>query len=437
MKILVWGINYAPEATGIAPYNVGLCEHLRAAGHEPCMLTSFAYYPAWQKHPADRGKLYRTDTVRGVPVHRCWHYVPARVSAARRILHEGTFVAMSLLRGLFLPRADVLVVVSPPLLLGAAASLLGALRGMPFVFHVQDLQPDAAVGLGMLKAGSFTRLLYRLEAFAYARAARVSGISQGMLRAFAAKGVPAEKRVYFPNGVRLVPAQGQTKVGEWRAKQGFSPGDFLAVYSGNLGVKQGLDVLVAAARLVRDPRVKIIICGHGAARERIEAQIRQGNLPNLTLLPLQEDGDYLQMMADTDLCLITQQAGTGQFFFPSKLLSALAAARPVMAVADADSELAVAVQEGQFGWRVDPDQPAALASALEEVAATDLDTLRQKGASGCRFGEQFAFEQVMASFEAVLRRVARTVDQEETPLAAQTKPPRETSSVAAADGKYL
>ena len=100
MKVLVWGINYAPEATGIAPYNVAMCEYLRGKGHEARMLTTFAYYPEWRKRAEDRGSWYRTDVVRGVPVHRCWHYVPEKVSALKRIVHEGTFVACSFVRGL-------------------------------------------------------------------------------------------------------------------------------------------------------------------------------------------------------------------------------------------------------------------------------------------------------------------------------------------------
>ena len=99
MRILIWGINYAPEVTGIAPCNVALCESLRASGHDARMLTAFAYYPGWKKAPADRARPYRTDVLNGVPVHRCWQYVPARVSALKRIVHEGTFVVTSLVRG--------------------------------------------------------------------------------------------------------------------------------------------------------------------------------------------------------------------------------------------------------------------------------------------------------------------------------------------------
>ena len=86
-------------------------------------------------------------------IHRCWHYVPGKVRALKRIVHEASFIAVSLLRVLSLPRPDVFVVVSPPLLLGLAAWIAGIVKNSPFVFHVQDLQPDAAVGLGMLLPG--------------------------------------------------------------------------------------------------------------------------------------------------------------------------------------------------------------------------------------------------------------------------------------------
>jgi colanic acid biosynthesis glycosyl transferase WcaI len=166
MRVVVWGINYAPEITGIAPHNVAVCEFLQRHGHDVEMVTTFAYYPAWQKCPEDRHKLFRTDEINGVPAHRCWHFVPARVTAWKRIVHEAAFVLTSTMRVLSLKRPDVYLIVSPPLLLGTAAWFVGKLKGAPFVFHVQDLQPDAAVGLGMLKAGLFTRVLYWLEAFA-------------------------------------------------------------------------------------------------------------------------------------------------------------------------------------------------------------------------------------------------------------------------------
>jgi colanic acid biosynthesis glycosyl transferase WcaI len=207
MRVLVWGINYAPEITGIAPHNVALCEFLREHRKEVEMVTTFSYYPAWRKRPEDKHQLFRTDQVNGVPVHRCWHFVPARVSAWKRIVHEATFILTSTVRILALKRADVYVIPSPPLLLGLAAWFVTNLKRASFVFHVQDLQPDAAVGLGMLRAGWFTRALYWLESFAYEHATRVSGISEEILDAFRRKRVPEEKLILFPSARRI---SGQT-----------------------------------------------------------------------------------------------------------------------------------------------------------------------------------------------------------------------------------
>ena len=406
MKVVVWGINYAPEVTGIAPYNVALCRHLRERGHDVRMVTTFSYYPTWKKLPEDRGRLYRTDQIDGVPVHRCWHFVPAKPSAIKRILHEASFIATSWCRLLLLPRADVYVVVSPPLLLGFAAWILTGIKRAPFVFHVQDLQPDAAVGLGMLKPSLLTKALYWLEAFAYRKAAMVSGICEGMVRAFESKGVPSSKRYLFFNGVDVAADSATAQAGVFRSAHGLGPDVFVAVYSGNLGVKQGLGILLDAAALVTKNSVRIVICGDGAERTQLEATAKVRGLGNVIFLPLQPKQQYQNMLADADVSLITQQSGTGQFFFPSKLLSNLSAGKAVVTVADPDSELALAQIAGSFGFNVPPGQPDKLASLLDSLAdrRSHLPALGENGRS---YVSRFAFSNVLADFETQLKRLVK------------------------------
>ena len=400
MRIIVWGINYAPEFTGIAPHNAALCEFLSGRGHDVEMVTSFPYYPAWRKRSEDRRHLYRTDLINGVRVHRCWHFVPARVSALKRIFHEGSFVFVSTWRALSLPRPDAYIVVSPPLLLGVAAWLVGKIKGAPFLFHVQDIQPDAALGLGLLKPNWFTRVLYGLEAFAYRHAARVSGITRGMLATFRGKGVPESKLVYFPNAIDLKEDAPAGKRGQFRKGHGFAPDEFLAVYAGNLGVKQGLEALLEAAPFLRNRQIRILLCGEGAQREALAARSRQMQLANFSMLPFSPD--YRALLVDADLCFITQQAGSGNSFFPSKLLGLLAEGKPVVTVAAPESELALAVAEGNFGVNVAPGQPAELAAVLEGLAK-DPARLAEFGAAGRRYVEQF---EKMRVFENFLRELA-------------------------------
>ncbi len=397
MRVIVWGINYAPEFTGIAPHSVALCEFLRARGVDAEMITAFAYYPSWEKRPEDRARLFRTDMINGVPVHRSWQFVPARVSSLRRIFHEASFVFTSTFRILALPRADVYVLVSPPLSLGVAGWLVGKIKRAPFVFHVQDMQPDAAVGLGMLKASWFTKALYALEAFAYRKAARVSGITRGMLKNFRGKGVPEEKLVYFPNAIALSDRAPSPELGEFRDRHGFARGEFLAIYAGNLGVKQGLEVLLETSPLLRDRKIRLVICGDGAQRETLARRVREMKLPNVSMLPLQEGRDYQALLVDADVCFITQQAGAGNSFFPSKLLGLLAESKPVVTVAAPECELALSLLEGNFGVNVPPGQPAELAALLDSLAS-DPVRLAEYGAAGRRYVQQFEKTRVFDNF---------------------------------------
>jgi colanic acid biosynthesis glycosyl transferase WcaI len=406
MKILVWGINYSPEVSGIAPFNTALCEFLAGRGHEITMLTTFPYYPQWKKRPEDSGKLWKVETSNGVRIVRVWHYVPQKLSSLKRIIHEASFLGLSFLHSLLMGKFDVAVIVSPPLGLGFFAWLFSRIKGTPYVFHVQDLQPDAALSLGMLKPGRFSQVLYQLESLAYKKAVGVSGISRGMIRAFEKKNVPPEKIIHFPNGVAVPGPDYFPEPGAFRKRHGIAPEINVATYSGNLGAKQGLDILLDAAEKLIDQPIKIVICGDGALRVAMEERVAERKLKNLLLLPLQDEIGYREMQVDTSISLITQHKGTGQFFFPSKLLSAMLFCKPVLAVADSDSELAHAVKDSECGYVVEPGQVDRLAAALMEMCP--LEKQKVMGQNGKKWVSQFAFEVVHGNFEDRLLKLARS-----------------------------
>lgn len=409
MRVIIWGINYAPEPTGISVYTTELADHLQSRGMTVEVLTGFPHYPLWKKQPDDRRRLYRCDHIGTVPVHRCWLYVPRRLSALRRIVHEASFAFTSMLRALALRRGDVYVVVSPPLGLGLVAWLVTRLKRSVYLFHVQDLQPDSAAGLGMVRKGLFLQLMYACERFAYRHAAAVSGISPGMIRAFAAKGVPPARVFLLPNWLRmpLDRGLGAKKSGWFRQTNGIPPDALLAVYSGNLGRKQGLDVLLDAAEILSaEPSasgsrpVRIIIAGDGAGKSAIVERLQKRPVANLQLLPLLPDAEYQGMLLDADLALIPQLPGTGRVCFPSKLLSVLAAGLPVISAADENSDLAEAVQNGGFGVNVPAADAPALAEALR--AAASRPELLSAWAARTRWVARFAPELMLAKFEHAL-----------------------------------
>jgi colanic acid biosynthesis glycosyl transferase WcaI len=283
--------------------------------------------------------------------------------------------------------------------------LAGKLKRAPFVFHVQDLQPDAAVGLGMLKVGVFTRALYWLEAFAYKHATRVSGISDEILEAFRRKSVPDRKLMLFPNAVALPNESEIPTRGRFRLKHGFGADEFLAVYAGNLGIKQGLNLLLDAAELLRaDKGIRVVIAGDGAARESLEQEKQDRSLTNVSMLPLQFGSDYKELLVDADVSLITQQSGSGNAFFPSKLLITLAYSSPVITVADEESALARVVRDGRFGRNVVPGNPELLATILRDLAH-DREQLRRWGRVGRVYVERFEQCKVLQKFIDELQRL--------------------------------
>jgi colanic acid biosynthesis glycosyl transferase WcaI len=192
-------INYRPDLTGIAVYSSGMAEYFAAAGHATTVHTGFSYYPTWVKRREDHARVFRSEHIEGVRVRRCYLYVPERPTALRRMLHEFSFVVCASVSYLLAARTDVTVIVSPPLLLGIPIALLARLKSSKTVFHVQDLQPDAAVDLQMLRPGLLTRLLFAIERWTYLLVDRVSTISCAMRAKIISKNIPPEKVWIFKN----------------------------------------------------------------------------------------------------------------------------------------------------------------------------------------------------------------------------------------------
>jgi colanic acid biosynthesis glycosyl transferase WcaI len=172
-------------------------------------------------------------------------------------------------------------------------------------------------------------------------------------------------------------------------------------------MKQGLHILLdAAASLRSDSNIHIVIAGDGAAREGLEKDVRARNLTNISMLPLQFETDYKELLADADVSLITQQSGSGNAFFPSKLLITLAYSSPVVTVADEESALARAVAEGRFGRNVRPGEPQQLANTLRELTA-DREQPRGWGKAGRVYVERFEQGRVLEKFVEQLKSLAK------------------------------
>ena len=404
MKILLYSINFAPELTGIGKYTGEMAAWLAARGHQVRVVTAPPYYPGWAVAEGHSGAAWRREQWQGVEVWRCPLWVPARPGGAKRLLHLASFALSSLpvmLRQV-LWQPDAVWVVEPPLFCAPTAWGVARLSGARVWLHIQDYEVDAAFELGLLKGQWLKRTVLAAEQWLMRRVDLVSTISQRMLERAQSKGVDARRLVAFPNWVDVA-AFASANVQAYRAELGIAPGAVVALYSGNMGRKQGLELLAQVARLCADLRqgsdpLWFVFCGNGVGRTDLVAQCK--DVPHVRFLDLQPAERLADLLALADIHLLPQRADAADLVMPSKLTGMLASARPVVATAFAGTELANVVHG--CGLVVPPEDPRAMADAVLALAADAPWRVRLGLAGRAHAVQQMDRETVLRRFESAL-----------------------------------
>ena len=366
MRILIYSINYFPELTGIGKYNAEMAEWLADHGHEVAIITAPPYYPWWQVQSPYRFWAYRSEQINKVKVYRCPLWVPRKPTGTKRLLHLFSFAlaSMPLLLSQLYKRPEVIVVLEPTLFCAPAALGLARLSGTRTWLHVQDFEVDAALGLGLVKAKPVGRAAEKFERWLMNCFDRVSTISDSMLERLSTKGVAQEKSILLPNWVDVQDIFPLPAVSIYRAELGIDNDVCVALYSGNMGEKQGLDILIeAATSLQSEARLLFVICGEGVARQRLMQ--KGGDLHNVRWLPLQPMEKLNELLNLADVHLLPQRADVADLVMPSKLLGMLASGRPILATAHSGTQLAKVVSS--CGKVVDPGNAQDVAQGLLEL----------------------------------------------------------------------
>lgn len=413
MKLLVYGINFAPELTGIGKYSGEMAEWLAGRGHTVEVVTAPPYYPAWRRgdgYPAWGYRNERWGQGGAVGVTRCPLWVPARPSGLKRLVHLASFALSSapvLWRALRDPsrRPNALVLVVPTLFTAPAALWLGRRYGVPVWLHVQDFEVDAMLGMGIVGGrGGLAGLAYRFERWCLQGATVASSITQRMVDRLLAKGVQPERVRLFPNWVDLSSIYPLPAPNAFRAELGLADGEVLVLYSGNIGEKQGLELVIEAARRLQGvPNLRFVLAGDGGARARLMAQAQ--GLTNLQWLPLQPAERLNLMLNAADIHVLPQRADAADLVMPSKLTGMLASGRAVVGTAAADTQLGGVLD--RCGVRIEPGDSTALAQALQALAEQPARRATL-GAAGRAYAQaELALEAILLKFEAGLLALAQ------------------------------
>ena len=409
MKILIFGINYSPELTGIGKYTGEMGSWLAGQGHDVHVVTAVPYYPEWSVHEAYRGKKWHTEDIDGAKVHRIPLYVPKQVDSKKRILHEFSFILnifpVWFKFMFFKKKFDVVFCVAPPFHLGFLPLLYSKYRDVPMVSHVQDLQVDAAKELQMIKNKTFLDVMFSFEKFLLSKSKRVSTISLGMEQKIAAKGIDKEKQILFPNWVDENNIKPLSVEQSLRKEFGISLSDKVILYSGNLGEKQGLESIIDVAEQYKDRSdVWFLIVGSGGAKEKLEQMVKDRMLTQVKFYPLQPYEKLSALLAAADVHLVLQKKSAADLVMPSKLTGILASGGCAIVTAEPGTSLHTVISEYDMGILIEPENVAELIKAIGNAINGDLSKYK---INARRYAEAFlSKDNILKKFEADLSLIA-------------------------------
>jgi colanic acid biosynthesis glycosyl transferase WcaI len=406
-RVLLIGGNFYPEPIGIGKYNGEMIEWLTENGYKCTVITSFPYYPQWKvQKPYVKSsfwykkevKYYKPYYDKNISIYRCPQYVPNKPTGLKRILNGLSFFLSSLpviFKLLFEPKYDYVISVVPSFETGLLGILYKSIRGGKFLYHIQDLQIDAARDLKILKSPVLINLLFKVEKYILKHADVVSSVSSGMMEKVNKK---CNKKIdFFPNWVDnkvIFPILDKETLKE---EFGFKKTDKLILYSGAVGEKQGLENILFAAKSFMDQEdVQFLICGSGPYLNKLKELKTALSLNNITFIstqPIEKLNKFLNM---ADLHLIIQKADASDLVMPSKLTNILAVGGVSIVTGKPGSTLYELIVANNIGVVVTPDHVEELVGAIRKTIHADNQQISTKALEYA--AQNFAIGNIIANF---------------------------------------
>jgi putative colanic acid biosynthesis glycosyltransferase WcaI len=396
MRILVFNQYYPPDTSATAKMAALMAEHL-AGRHEVTVVAGRPSYDPTGYYP---WALLRRGVQNGVTVERVGSTAYPRHEMKRRVANYLSYLALAVPRAIAL-RSDLVLAMTDPPIAGIAGGFVAKVTSRPFVYNIQDLYPDMAVGSDIVRAGKWVERWEKLHRRALRQAARVIVLGDDMRNRVLAKGISPERVAIVRSGATFpssMPEKCDPVVEELRCGL-----RFVAVHAGNLGFYGAWNTLVEAAKIIRNEDSGFVFVGDGANRAAIESSAE--GLPNVRFLPFRPVEQIPHVMMAGDVHVVTVKRGLEGVVVPSKLYSILAAGRPVLAVAPPECDAARIVTEAGCGIAADPDDPAAVAQAIRTLR-DDPSRLAEMGVRAREAATKYARVDELNRLTAIVEEAA-------------------------------
>lgn len=395
--IVVLVPHFAPDTAPTGEVITRIVDEFIAAGRRIHIVTSLPWYRTHAIEEGWSGRLVRRERTAWGSIIRV-HPFPGKSKSnlLRRAIGFAGFSAIAgvctLFAGGIHRRPAAIISMSPPLTLGLTGWLAARLRFTTAIFNIQDVFPDAAITTGAITNTKIIAVAKWLERVSYHRSDAVVVLSEDLKKNVVAKVAPRHRsKVHvIPNFVdadRIVPMDRMTS---YRTELGLKD-ETVVMYAGNVGFSQSLTMMLDAAKVMTD--VAFVINGDGAARDELVRASQ--DLPNVYFSGYQPRERVPEVLASGDIHVVLLKAGLGAVSVPSKTYSILAAARPVVAAIDSDTEVTRILSASGAGIVVPPDNSELFISALQ-VMSKDLDKSRHMGQAGRQWVQSHVSPTVVA-----------------------------------------
>ena len=397
MKIIFITLNYSPELIGVGKYSTEMSEWLSSREHTIEVICAPPYYPEWKVRDGWSSLTYTCEVNKNISIKRCPIYVPEKPTGIKRVIHLFSFwlTSLPIILAKTLSKPDLVIVIEPPIFCASSALLLAKLTGAKSILHVQDFEVDAAFELGLLKNDLIRSIVSKVERFLLSKFDCVSTISSKMKSKLNEKGVKKESQYLFPNWVDTNLIVPLTSTSIFFDELKIPPASKVLLYSGNMGNKQGLEIIISAAEMLQSRRdIFIVMCGDGAIKRKLEKLAK--NVKNIIWLPFQSLGKLNHLLGLATIHLLPQSLEAADLVMPSKLTGMLSSGRPIIATADLNTQLGEVVSK--CGIVVPPGDSVALVSAILKLV--DNEELCDKyGKAAREYAEkEIDIEMVMKKF---------------------------------------
>jgi lipopolysaccharide/colanic/teichoic acid biosynthesis glycosyltransferase len=397
MRILMITQWFDPEPTFKGQL---FASELARRGHAVEVVTGFPNYPGGKLYEGYRMALMKRERIDGVDVLRVPLYPSHDASRFRRVANYLSFMVSATVGVLLVKRPDVAYVYHPPATVALPALALLALKGVPFVYDVQDLWPDTLASTGMLNQPALLRVVGRWSRYVYGHAAHVVVLSEGFRKKLIERGVVEGKITTIPNWA----AEDQLRV--TTALEEPSTDRFDVMFAGNMGRAQALDIVLdaAAALAIAEPKVRLVMVGSGTEVDRLKAAAYGRGLSNVEFLARRPVSEMGRLLARADALLVhLKDDPLFSITIPSKTQAYLLAGRPILMGVRGDA--ADLVEAARAGVTFAPEDATSLVQAVQRLVHLPPEQRREMGASGARYyRDRLALAIGAERFESVLER---------------------------------